>query len=67
LRKNKKKKEKNKKATQTVPTTTIAILPLVETATGPYYCSKRRQESNRRSKRRFEAISTNVESDYLFS
>jgi hypothetical protein len=45
-------------ATLTVPAATIAILQLVETAASPYCRLKRRQESNRR----FEPISTNVES-----
>jgi hypothetical protein len=42
-------------------------LPPIETTVGSYRYFKWRQELNRRFKRRFEAISTHVQSDYLFS
>jgi hypothetical protein len=43
-----------------------SLLP-VEMVLGYYRHFKRQQESNRRFKRWFKAISTNVQSDYLFS
>jgi amino acid transporter len=54
-------------ATQLGPATTVAILPPFVVAAGTYRHFKWRHEPNRRFKWRFEAISANVESHYLFS
>jgi hypothetical protein len=54
-------------ANHTGPTATVANLPPVQTAVGSYRRFKRRQGSNCRFKQRFVVISSNVESDYLFS